>query len=153
MGGRGFAALPAAIHKARGSYRADRHGPRRNERVGVAPERPGDLSAEAASCWDSIVPTLADAVALQPSDVGCLRRYCELSAMYLRAAAVIQEQGITDDAGRLRPEAGLMGALGDRLLRIEQQFGLTPASRSRLPAPEGDATGAENKVRFFARTK
>lgn len=88
-----------------------------------------------------------------------LERYCDLLVQYRRAANIVASKGLThtttgsqgQEKLEERPEFGQMCKMATLLLKIEQEFGLTPAARARIvvDAPEQKP---DNKNRFFART-
>ncbi|NLA69222.1 MAG: P27 family phage terminase small subunit, partial [Gammaproteobacteria bacterium] len=47
------------------------------------------------------------------------------------------------------PEVGIINRLGVQLLRLEQEFGLTPAARTRIQVTVEPPKQTEGKARFF----
>jgi P27 family predicted phage terminase small subunit len=90
-------------------------------------------------------------------DAKMLTRYCDLSVRYRAAADWLIMHGETypvkDEQGNLRclqqwPQVSIAGNLSAALLRMEQELGMTPASRPNLKAVRHD-TEREGKSRFF----
>lgn len=91
-------------------------------------------------------------------DTKALERYCVDWLRWRRAQAYIAANGetyqLTDDSGAVRcimpyPEVAIINKLNISLLRIEQEFGLTPAARTRIQVAA--PTPADNpKLKYFA---
>ena len=125
MPGRGRPPTPTAILKARGSWRAKI---RRCE-----PQPPGDpvdcpvwLEGTARETWRELAPILRSMGVLTIADRNAFVRYCVLWANWREALS---------GGGR---KAKKCLALSESLGRLEQQFGLTPASRARVKVDHGD---------------
>ena len=143
MGKRGPARTPTVILDQRGSRLVKkRQGePQFDERA----VRPKYLSKLEVEVWNRVAPKLAKQKVLTGADVATLGRYCQLFISYLKAQAFITANGISYEgpSGRKEwPEARARIQLAQELLRIEREFGLTPASRSNVAGqlmPETDA--------------
>lgn len=169
MGKRGPAKTPTHILKMRGSWRA-------NEREGEPeaepghPPRPDALSEDAALVWDQVCDTIDGIGVLAVTDGAAIARYCEMFVRWWRANEFVQKNGetypqyhIDKDGNTLRnengnkiirmmrtwPQVAILSDLSTQLLRLEQQFGLTPAARAGLKV-ESKPVPAEDKGRFFA---
>ena len=89
---------------------------------------------------------------LTETDGRALERYCRLWTRWLRAQEIIEREGETYEVKgrdgqvrhRLRPEARTVMSLHDSLLKIEQQFGMTPAARAGLSIPPGTSEGTDD---------
>lgn len=117
---------------------------------GSAP--PPGMSDGAKKVWEELVPKLEELGLFSVLDGNPFRRYCELTARWNNAARKIQETGQTHlpifheltpeqrqrgDKPKLKylqelPESIEFRRLPGELLRLEQQFGLTPASRASI---------------------
>ena len=99
---------------------------------------------------------------LAKCDRNALARYCQTWAKWRTAEEVLIAEGDTrevkalDRAGRIvvmdlkdRPEVARSMKLGDQLLRLEQQFGLTPSARASLTQPRENRDENRGKDRFF----
>jgi len=94
-----------------------------------------------------MVPRLIEAQVLTELDREFLAAFCECWAAYWDLKAIVQEEGYTTttDKGNVRqhPAVGAMKMMLDNVVRLGREFGLTPASRSRieaLPEPPTDPT-------------
>lgn len=136
----GPAPTPTEVLKLRGSRRA---AGRKNEPKppNGAPPRPRWLSKEAKAAWKQLVPELDALGVLTKIDGNALARYCAMWVRWKRAADHLEKYGesypLKDNEGKVKcfmpfPQAAVVNKLSIMLLRIEQEFGLTPASRSRL---------------------
>lgn len=167
MGKRGPSPTPTAVLKLRGSWRADERDGEPLPDAGLPP-CPAALSAEAREVWEQITPQLQAIGVLTVIDGGPLVRYCEMFARWWKATKFLREFGETkpvferDDDGKQLlgddgkpilkgfisvPQVGIAADLNLAMLRIEQEFGLTPSARAGLQIPKP----AENnsKARFF----
>lgn len=79
-------------------------------------------------------------VGRQP-DSRILQRYCVEFVLYCKACEFVKQYGVSypvkDEKGTIKafaqfPQVGEMHKRAATLLRIEQEFGLTPSSRARL---------------------
>ena len=158
MGRRGPAPTPTATLKMRGSWRGD---VRKNEPKTVSgrPRCPAWLRNDAKSAWKQIVPLLDDMGVLTKIDGNALSRYCEMWARWRSVSEFIAKHGesfpIKDKQGNLvgfrsLPQARTVNHLSGELLRLEQQFGLTPAARVGLAVGEKPFTD-DDKSRFFTQ--
>lgn len=157
MGKRGPAPVPTELLKLRGSTKANaRKGepqPRKNK-----PKMPSHMSDGAKAVWRAVVPMLEHMQVLTEVDGMALERYCVAFARWRECERVIDEQGavmeFAKDGGtyaQQRPEVGISNKLATMLLRLEQEFGLTPAARARLRTEtEQNAKGSNGAAEFFA---
>lgn len=113
---------------------------------------PDGMSLEGKAVWEQVAPKLEELGLLSVLDGFPFRRYCELMARWLAASRKITESGqthlpifhnLTDEerAAGVRPklkylqelpEAIEFRQLPEKLLKLEQQFGMTPASRAAI---------------------
>lgn len=149
-------------HRIAGTFQNVRHGDFSNpDPPRGTPDPPKALTGEAQAEWDRMVTRLTSSGTLSVVDDGALYQYCQLFSE-TEAIAVVQaetgaaidvlEQSLGDFKGpeliaafqeltKLRQlEARYttqirQGRMGLRVYLIE--FGLTPASRSRVKIPEG----------------
>jgi P27 family predicted phage terminase small subunit len=142
MSRRGPAPTPTKIKAARGSWRAKINRREPAPEPG-APPRPQWLAVEARAYWDELVPELLRLGVLSLIDAKALARYCQTWARWRKADEWIQQHGLTypikDKDGNVAavqqwPEVGIFNKLSAQLLRLEQEFGLTPAARTRVQA-------------------
>lgn len=139
MGRTGRPPKPTAQHKLEGTFRPDRAPAHPFTPELGAPARPEWLDAEGRREWDRVVPVLVKAGVLAPVDGGRLADYCAAHALAVRASRKYQREGLM-----VRPEYGpkathpmikIAREARAQANRLGIEFGLTPASRSRLAAP------------------
>lgn len=160
MGKRGPAPTPTKILEARGSWRSRKNSREPKPDKG-RPRCPQWLKGSAKAEWKKIVEMLDRMGILTKVDGNALARYCRLWQRWRDAEDFIAEHGdqypVKDAKGntvsfRLFPSARVAISLAVELRRLEQEFGLTPASRTRI-SEEATAAGASvsepHKSRFF----
>lgn len=160
MGARGPAPKPTAILKRRGSWRGTYSNKKEPAPRGVSSTKdlpaPAWLVGAGRKKYGELVTLLAALRVLTLADGEALARYCKLQQRWCQAEAWLDENGpviiILDEEGnphsRLAPQARLASTLAEQLLRLEQQYGLTPSARSRVSAVETQEESG--KGRFFA---
>ena len=130
------------------------------------PSPPAWLEPRAKHTWHRLTKEFAIMGIVGTIDVDALARYCQLHWRYRDAEAAITAHGLLkvfmDDQGRVIGEeisryANLSLTYADKLLRLEQQFGMTPSARAAMGVALGkhlqDAKRAAkaDKARFFER--
>ena len=167
---RGPAPTPTEILKMRGSRRAERRKGEPKPDKG-RPRCPSWLKGNAKTEWKRLVEMLDRMGILTKVDGNALSRYCRLWQRWRRAEDFIEEHGTqypvkkvsgtgkerkTEVVGfRMFPEAKLASVLSVELRRLECEFGLTPASRTRISeeaTQAGAAVSEPHKSRFFKKT-
>ena len=114
---------------------------------------PKILDGKAADVWNDTVPKLARMRVLTEADVPTLTRYCIETALYLVCYEKVKLGGEeytilepdpnrTDGKLRIKytqvaPWATQMHRHHAAMLRIEQEFGMTPSSRSQVSTTNG----------------
>ena len=155
MAGRGPQPTPTRVLEARGSRLAvGRDG---EPRVPVeAPTCPRELSDEAKAEWRRVVKQLKAAGLIATMDRGQLAAYCDAWGDFIRAVRQIAalEKRYKGKGFERAIRAGLVAAkakASDRLTRIADRFGFSPAARTRVKASDVVATDAKHgdKARFF----
>ena len=160
---------PTRVLEMRGSWRAKG----REAEPPALPTRPACpqwLRPEAKRAWKVLAKQLEAMGILGEQDRNALARYCQTYAKWRAAEEFLQESGDVfvmrgkpETKGRkLGPVIGVKEypqvqtaiRLGDQLLKLEREFGLTPSARAGLAAPK-QADDAENrgKERFFKKTR
>lgn len=157
---RGPAPTPSAILDIRGS-RKQRHEKGEPKPDRGRPRCPAWLKGTAKSEWKKLVEMLDRMGILTKVDGNALSRYCRLWQRWRKAEDFIEEHGdqypVKDKKGntvsfRIFPSARIATTLSAELRRLEQEFGLTPASRTRISeeATQAGASVSEpHKSRFF----
>lgn len=162
MGDRGPTPTPKAILQLRGS-RAGRKNAKDPTPDPSAPDPPSWLSKAAKDCWRQIVPMLQQQKTLAKIDANALVRYCCEWERWIRATRFVLKNGEkyaimeTDKkTGEERvkcwvqyPETGVVANLGASLLKLEREFGMTPAGRARpIASPQIEkASGIQPRQR------
>lgn len=139
MGLRGPAPKPTAVGMLSGSRRAKY---RKDEPTAFGkPACPKWLDEREKKLWRELVRVLTTMRVLSKGDCQMLSRYCHLWYRWRDMEEFIKEKGgisydVTDQAGnvihRRYPEASEARELATQLTRMEQEFGLSPASRARV---------------------
>jgi P27 family predicted phage terminase small subunit len=139
MGRTGRPPKPTAQHKLEGTFRPDRVPAHTFTPELGAPARPEWLDAEGRREWDRVVPVLVKAGVLAPVDGGRLADYCAAHSLAVRASRKYQREGlmVKPDYGPkvTHPMIKIAREARAQANRLGIEFGLTPASRSRLDAP------------------
>lgn len=156
---------PTAIHELNGNPRhfsqAELKGSENPQPDQTNPEMPKGMSKAARREWKNIVPLLRRLRVLSNVDGKALAGYCESYALWEIARSEYQQNGITfremyeDKDGTMRPgnikKNPAVGIANDALKAMKTfliEFGLTPASRTRLkierPKTEDDLSAVLN---------
>ncbi len=126
-----------------------------------APPCPRWLDPDAKKAWRWLVQQLAIMRVLSKADRAAMMRYSQTFSRWKRAEMFLQKYGHTyplkDQAGKVRcfmafPEVNIAATLAQQLGRLEQEFGLTSAARSRLwpeSAPPVDDEISQLRQKFF----
>ena len=140
MGERGPARVPIKVLSMRGSWRAKRRAGEPAPKPG-RPRCPGWLRPEAKQAWKRLVHHLDHMGILGQCDEMAIAQYCQTWAMWREAHEWLREHGDVhpekDGAGRViglkeYPQVIRVIRLGEQLLRLAKQFGLTPAARANM---------------------
>lgn len=137
MGKRGPKPTPTAILKLRGSIIA----PRRSDRELKAelPEPPAVVEGRSLEVWNEIAPMLYSLGVITKRDRFALARYCITYAEWEAAVDIGRKYGPTitvkDKAGnpvglKMNPQIRDARTLAMLLMKLEAEFGMTPASRA-----------------------
>ena len=158
MGQRGPKPVPGKLLAMRGSRWATSR-PQEPQPVAMIPPCPSTLDRQGKKLWKSLTTALADCGLMTSLDTAALTRYVLLHRRWETLEAFLTEHGETMEvtkrlwiaehedsegnvvrghhetfvAGRtLRPEVSVWLGLTDRLLKLEQHFGLTPSGRAGI---------------------
>lgn len=109
----------------------------------IAP--PAFCTGAAADKFNELAPQLHAIGVLTNVDLDALGRYCVIHVEWVKHIGICQRGGDIligrDDSGRVKytqvgPSATLVRQHGQTLLRLAQEFGLTPSSRTALSTTE-----------------
>jgi P27 family predicted phage terminase small subunit len=119
---------------------------------------PSWVTDKALDKWHEVVPLLVSMGVMTDADIEAIARYCAMHEQYLKYLDQVR-RGLDvlvmrDDAGRVKymqstPAATMMMKLAASMLRIEQEFGLTPSARSGIASSK--SANADDLERFLAR--
>jgi len=144
MGMRGPAPKPSSIRALEGNA-AKRPLPS-NEPLPLAgePDMPAHLDREARREWRRLVPILLSMRVLTVADGVALANLCQAYSMLVRAHQAMQQAAKSGGSGLLMktpsgyvqqsPLIGIINSQVEIINRISREFGLTPASRTRVAA-------------------
>ena len=152
MGKRGPAPKPTALKLVAGNPGKTRLNDREPKpRVGT-PHKPEWLSPEATKVWKRLVPQLRAMKVLTLVDADALAAYCHTYVRWREAEDFLTKHGlvypIRDDQGRVKcmqqfPQVAIARNLLLVLRAYQQEFGLTPASRSRIVTADDGGTESD----------
>lgn len=136
MGSRGPAPTPTVIKKLRGNpgkRKLNGAEPRPAARIPTAPRW---MSAEGKREYRKLARLLLGAGLLTEIDGVALAMMCEALDVYRRAKEAMGGEGVvvTSDKGNSyqHPALGVMNGARSDVLRWAREFGMTPASRTRI---------------------
>lgn len=142
---------PTAIHVLLGHQKSKlpKHEPKPKR---CLPPTPAFLSARAKYHWNRYGPLLERIGVLTISDEGSLALLCESFGEYLEARDMVAKEGMTytsenKDGGvliKLHPLVRVMSDCDRRMRAWFVEFGMTPASRSRIIAVDPKAEDEES---------
>ncbi len=163
----GPAPTPTQILHNRDSWRAKTRVGEPKPEMGK-PMCPRWLTGRPKKEWNRIAKLTDEMGVLAKTDGNALARYCQLWHRWLEAEEFLQLHGSTypiysksmkDEKGKplatgfqLFPQVKVASNLAQLLARLENEFGLTPAARTRVistEAEEGENRGGPGKARYF----
>jgi P27 family predicted phage terminase small subunit len=142
--------LPTAVKKLRGNPGKRALNPQEPKPSGIAPEMPSDLPELAQIEWNAIVPLLLQLGVLSQIDGKALAAYCHAYARWMQAECEVRRYGIVvkepvllmgKPTGYERHKKNPAVTISETAMKIMKsfliEFGLTPASRSKLHIEQG----------------
>jgi P27 family predicted phage terminase small subunit len=151
MGKRGPAPEPSIIKYIRGNpgKRSLNGSEPTPEEIAENFPPPSYLSGDGLEKWNSVIPILISMRVMTEADTETIGRYCAIWAEWKKNYEMVKKNGDVltiweadpnDPTGKKQrvkymqptPYATQMKSLATVLLRIEQEFGLTPSSRSQV---------------------
>ncbi len=125
------------------------------------PECPGHLDEEARAEWVRIVPELCGMGVLARTDRAALAAYCQTWSRWVKAELLIQEHGMIvqvydrerqPSTTKISPAVNISNKMLSQMLSFITEFGLTPASRSRIVVGGHDGLGGDEAEKYFKRS-
>lgn len=123
------------------------------------PELPDGTTEEVAAVWNQLVPLLLRMGVLTTIDGRALARYCQVWLWWVECCEHIKKYGMTypvkaEDGSLIElvewPQVRRSLNYSTELRKLENEFGMTPAARSRITVPDKPDTTKNDKKRFFA---
>ena len=157
MGRRGPAPKPTALRRLEGNPGKRALNTREPQYVAKAPPCPRHLTTEARREWRRVARELLGQGLLQTVDRAALAAYCQAWARWVEAEQQMAAPGfqmvITTDKGYAHVSPWFQVATQSlkQMKTFLTEFGLTPASRSRIQTPE--RTEADEFEEFIARRR
>lgn len=142
MGRRGPAPKPTELKRLEGNPGKRALNTREPRYAAKAPPCPKHLTGEARKEWRRVSRELLAAKLLQVVDRAALAAYCQAWARWVDAELKMQEDGFrmvaTTDKGyeHVSPWFQVSTQALKQMKAFLVEFGLTPASRTRIQAPE-----------------
>ena len=150
--GSGRRRKPIDFHKARHTFRQDRHPdedvqPRRDN-LDLRP--PAFLSGAAKQEWEAKAEMFHRLGLLSELDFDAFAMLCVALTDLKQATRMLDKHGALVK-GKRSPWVGLAKAAHDQVLRLQVEFGLTPSSRGRVTLSKQKGT-TQQRDRFFGGT-
>jgi len=148
---------PTAILEARGSWRAKTRKKEPKPKGGL-PSAPKWLDKAGKEAYRQFVRMAEEMNVGKRPDANVAARYARLWVRWMQNDLHIQKYGETypihDKLGKVTclmpfPQVTNVNKLSVLLLRIEQEFGMTPAARTRIQVDIPEPVEPEGKSRFF----
>jgi P27 family predicted phage terminase small subunit len=107
--------------------------------------------------WEEVVPKLVGMGVMTNADIDTIARYCTMHEGYVKYLDQVRRGldvlVIRDDKGKVKymqitPAATMLSKLAASMLRIEQEFGLTPSARSGLSGTKQQANPELESILF-----
>jgi P27 family predicted phage terminase small subunit len=140
----GPAPTPSKLLEMRGSWRANSR-PNEPKPATTVPKCPGHLSKEAKAEWRRIVPELEALGLISNLDLAALAAYTQAYGRWVQAETILAREGLTvtfpTGAVQKSPYLQIADKALDQLRKFIVEFGLSPASRTKVhgnPADDSD---------------
>ncbi len=156
MGRRGPPKTPLKVLEDRGSWKAKINKNPIQIKDGK-PVKPDWLGEYADAAWDQTCGFLEQMGILASIDNDALLNYCVTWERWRKAEEFLKENGSTyttvDKLGnkihREYPESKLSLSLAAQLLRLQNNFGLTPSARASITLPEKPKDKDEGSAKYL----
>ena len=150
MGKRGPKPQPTILKIAKGNPGKRRLNENEPRPAADAIQPPDWVIGKSLEKWQEVVPKLVGMGVMTNADIDTIARYCTMHEQYVKYLEQVRRGldvlVIRDDKGKVKymqstPAATMMTKLAASMLRIEQEFGLTPSARTGIVAkPPQDIT-------------
>jgi P27 family predicted phage terminase small subunit len=120
------------------------------EVVTEAPKCPAWITGEGRKEWKRICDELLRMKVVTESDRAALEAYCKIYSKWRTALLQVEREGIvldSDNGAYEHPASKIASRCEDQLHRYLCQFGMTPASRSRVNVTQQTAPVRMRRVR------
>jgi len=138
---------PTNLKIIQGTFRKDRATPNEPKPNINIPSPPDHLSKEALIEWDRITPILYNLGLLSDLDMVALAAYCQAYGRWTQAEMELKGSGIiikTQNGNVIQnPLVGIANQAMIQTHKFLVEFGLTPASRSKVSANKQDDKKAD----------
>jgi P27 family predicted phage terminase small subunit len=108
------------------------------------PKPPDHLSDEGRACWKKLVRVLKDTGLIARVDADALALYCTAYERWLNAEAGLRKHGMLVKTPNGYPIPSPLLTIANKAMaqmtQLLGEFGMTPASRSRLPLAQDSPT-------------
>jgi len=120
-------------------------------------EPPAWVTGVSLEKWNEIVPKLIAMGVMTNADIEAIARYCTMHEHYVKYLDQVRRGldvlVIRDEKGKVKymqstPAATMVTKLAASMLRIEQEFGLTPSARTGIVATKQDTDADAEKILF-----
>lgn len=140
MGRRGPAPKPSNLRLIEGTDKRGRSGKKLDlSKEPVAPDGeiapPYDMDDDVRDIWDQTVADLETMGIASPADANVLAAYCEAVATHRTASRLLRQSSILVKGDRtlvINKALLVQERAAAQLLRLAQEFGLTPSARTRV---------------------
>ena len=147
MATRGRKPTPTAIKELEGNPGKRPLNAKEPKPVKKAPSCPKWLEQEAKKEWRRLSKQLEQLGVLTELDMASFAAYCQAYARYKEAEEFITQHGsiVKTPSGYWQqvPQVAQAQTYSKIMLRLAEQFGLTPSARSRIIAGGGDSAPAD----------
>ncbi len=140
---------PKRTLRLAGTDRTDRHGEEEDdlEFNPFIPEPPDHLSKDALIEWGRISNILFESGLLSKPDMAALAAYCDAFGMWCEASRQLNLEGLTITTSNLNviqnPLVGIKNQSREHMRKFLVEFGMTPASRAKVPKPKAKGSQEE----------
>lgn len=157
MGRRGPPRQPTPLRLLRGNPGKRKINTNEPQPEPGIPDCPTWLGPKAKRVWDETAPVLAQMRVLTKVDRAALAAYCQTHARWQAVEEFLETNGevypLRDEKGAVRclqqyPQVSIARNLLMILRGYQQEFGMTPAARTRITVAEADKQ-SEVEARFF----